>query len=244
MKTALFQRIVSLLDLDQDQSYTVLDFGCGNGELLSKISKAVAAHSRLLGTDASEAAIEQARLADSAADFECQKFTDALGYADEAFDIVVSVDTLECIPNKSALLAEVARVLRPGGRVLFAHWDWDTQVYCSQQKEVVRRLVAAFADWQQAWMEASDGQMGRKMWGLFQGSGQFRGEIQAHVLLETEYSPGRYGYDRLRDMSSLIGSEQIRTADYEGVLSEMERLQQQGKYFYSLTSYIYLGTKM
>lgn len=244
MKTGLFQRIVSLLDLEPRQSYTVLDFGCGNGELLSRISKSVAPDSRLFGTDASEAAIEQARLADSTADFRCQKFTDSLGYADETFDIVVSVDTLECVQDKSALLAEVARILRPGGRVLFAHWDWDTQVYCSQQKDVVRRLVAAFADWQQVWMDASDGQMGRKMWGLFEGTGRFRGEMQAHVLLETEYSEGRYGYDRLRDVSSLIGSDQIRTSDYEGVLSEMERLQRQGKYFYSLTSYMYVGTKI
>jgi ubiquinone/menaquinone biosynthesis C-methylase UbiE len=149
MKTELFERIVSLLDLDEKQTYAILDFGCGDGTLLSRIFESVASNSRPFGTDASETSIEKARLANCGIDFRSLKFTEALDYADEAFDIVVSVDTLECIPNKSALLAETARIVRPGGRVLFAHWDWDTQVYCSEHQDIVRRLVASFSDWQQ-----------------------------------------------------------------------------------------------
>ena len=56
---------------------------------------------------------------------------------------------------------------------MIAHWDWDTQVYFSENKTIVRKFVAAFADWQQGWMDACDGQMGRKLWGLFGRLGTF-----------------------------------------------------------------------
>jgi 2-polyprenyl-6-hydroxyphenyl methylase/3-demethylubiquinone-9 3-methyltransferase len=44
---------------------------------------------------------------------------EALPYADAAFDIVVCVDVLEHVQDLSKVLAEVARVLKPGGVFLF-----------------------------------------------------------------------------------------------------------------------------
>ncbi|HUT25781.1 MAG TPA: class I SAM-dependent methyltransferase, partial [Sumerlaeia bacterium] len=43
---------------------------------------------------------------------------DSLGFADDSFDCVVLVSTLHHIPNVSKFLAEAARVLREGGRLV------------------------------------------------------------------------------------------------------------------------------
>ena len=124
-----------------------------------------------------------------------------------------------------------------------AHWDWDTQVYSSDHKEVVRKLVAEFSDWQQGWMDASDGQMGRRLWGLFEGSGLFTGVMDSFTLLETQYEEGQYGFDRLQDLANLVKAGRIAEAEYDMFCGEMRALAESRKYFYSLNSYIYLGKK-
>ncbi|HMN30388.1 MAG TPA: hypothetical protein PKE45_19715, partial [Caldilineaceae bacterium] len=134
--------------------------------------------------------------------------------------------------------------LKPQGKVLCAHWDWDTQVYASEQSELVRQCVHAFADWQQGWMETCDGMMGRKLWGVFQRSQYFAGRIEVFTLVETRYEPGQSGYDRLQDLKSLTKSGALTLAAYQRIEQEMTRLAQCGEYFYSLNSYIYIGQKI
>lgn len=53
----------------------------------------------------------------------------------------------------------------------------------------MRKIVHAFADWQQAWMDSADGWMGRRLWDLFNSNGLFDGGVYAHVMTETVYGP-------------------------------------------------------
>ncbi len=241
MKDALYEEIVSLLSLDFAQNYNVLDIGCGGGDFLGTLSDTIGSKSMLVGIDEMDDQIISAKERYPGIGFHHEKFIDSLCYEDNSFDIVVSIDTMECVPDKTALLEEIYRILRPGGKVLFAHWDWDTQVYNSEHKACIRKFVAEFSDWQQDWMETCDGQMGRQLWGLFEGSGIYRGKISSFTLLETEYRKGKYGYDRLQDLVGLVEVGSIETAEYEMVCSEMQDLADRKQYFYSLNSYIYIG---
>ncbi|MBT8447162.1 MAG: methyltransferase domain-containing protein, partial [Gammaproteobacteria bacterium] len=145
MKQALHDKIGALLHLDANRSYKVLDLGCGRGELLAHLSTSMNPRSALVGIDESEDAIRTARNNYRSIEFLQQKLVDTLGFDDDSVDIVISVDVLECIPDRSALIDEVFRILKPGGTVLFAHWDWDTQVYNSEHKAIIRTFVAAFS---------------------------------------------------------------------------------------------------
>jgi SAM-dependent methyltransferase len=244
MTKALFKRLVALLNLQEGKPYNILDIGCGRGELLEEIALVVGAGSHLAGIDAMPAVIEAAQAKSPSIDYHSFRFTDRLPFADAEFDIVLSVDMLECIVNKGTLLHEVARILKPHGQVIFAHWDWDTQVYASEHTQLIREFIHAFADWQQDWMDASDGMMGRKLWGLFQSTKQFEGLIEVFTLLETSFQPGLCGYDRLQDLQALVDKQVISSGDYQCILEEMDTLSREGRYFYSLNSYIYTGKKM
>ena len=71
---------------------------------------------RYLGVDCSASALRIAR--DLAGDLPC-RFEEASvpPLPDEGFDVVLLLETMLAFPDKRALLAEVARVLGPGGRV-------------------------------------------------------------------------------------------------------------------------------
>jgi len=211
--------------------------------LLGAISAILPKGSTLIGIDAREKVIDDARGLYSNIDFRHEKFVDSFNFPDAGFDIVISVDALECIPNKTAVVAETNRILIPDGKVLFAHWDFDTMVYNSEHKEIIRRFVREYSDWQQGWMDACDGQMEKRLWGLFQGGGMFKGRVESFSLLETEFESGKYGYDRLQDLAVRVKQGKIDRTEYDLILHEMETLSQRSEYFYSLNSYIYFGTR-
>ena len=88
----------------------ILDLGCGDGQLTQKIA---AAGARVSGVDASAemAASARARGVDAVVGS-----AEALPHADGAFDAVFSNAALHWVRNQDAMMAEVHRVLRPGGR--------------------------------------------------------------------------------------------------------------------------------
>jgi len=244
MKKPLFEYALSKLDISQEEVYAILDFGCGNGDFLGALSKRVNAESKLVGIDAMERFIQEANSRYPGISFICRKFDGKLDFPDASFDIIVTIDVVECIGDKAALVNEFHRILKPRGKILAAHWDWDTMVYGSDNKEIARKAISSFSDWKQPWMDNCDGQMGRKLWGLFEGSGKFRGIPASFNLMETIYEKGKYGFDRMQDIAMIADKSGITKAEYEKLHSELIEKNARGQYFYSVTSFIYCGEKI
>ena len=99
----------------------VLDVGCGGGRAVAKLA-AMATEGRVSGVDHSEASVAAARRANprwiEAGRVEIrQGSVSALPYADATFDLVTAVETHFWWPDLPNDLREIARVLKPGGRV-------------------------------------------------------------------------------------------------------------------------------
>lgn len=93
----------------------VLDIGCGRGLLLHQLRKR---GWEVTGTELSDASASYARDV-----LQIDVKTGSLGeldLPDESYDTVILWHVLEHIPDPAALLAEVARILRPGGTLLVA----------------------------------------------------------------------------------------------------------------------------
>lgn len=102
----------------ESEGARVLDAACGGGLVAHPLA---AAGYRVLGVDLAPGAIEAARRRTppgTDARFETGDAT-ALPAADASFDAVLLLDMLEHIDNTPAVLAEAARVLRPGGVMVF-----------------------------------------------------------------------------------------------------------------------------
>ena len=102
----------------------VVDVGCGAGTDLLLAARRVGAHGRAIGVDMTEAmrarAVEGAR----ACGFTNVEIVNGdathLGVADATADAVISNGVLNLVPDKARAVAEMARVLKPGGRVQIA----------------------------------------------------------------------------------------------------------------------------
>lgn len=102
---------------------SLLDVGCGSGYLLARGRRRVR---RVVGLDLSLEALSAARarlerqgpprggadllLGDAA----------RLPFVGGAFDAVICTETLEHVPDDASVLAELARVLKPGGRLVLS----------------------------------------------------------------------------------------------------------------------------
>jgi SAM-dependent methyltransferase len=94
-----------------------LDVGCGEGRFCRLLrARGIAA----VGIDPTEALIEAARQRDPGGDYRLGR-AEALEFDDASFDLVVSYLTLIDIPDVAAGIAEMARVLAPGGALLIAN---------------------------------------------------------------------------------------------------------------------------
>lgn len=169
---------------------------------------------------------------------------DGLNFNDDFFDAVYSCNTLECIKNKDKLLREIARVLKPGGQVVFAHYDWDTQVFNATDKGLYRKILYTFNDWKQPWMAECDPWMGRKLHGVFESSGCFSGGVSVFVLIETEYREGFKGYYAVNDeFRALVENGMIEESEYNAFRDDILQMAENREYFYSINMYVYQGLK-
>jgi SAM-dependent methyltransferase len=115
-------------------SSRVLDFGCGSG--YGSALRAGSGHA-VDAVDVSGPAISYARERYPSPDLRFRLIAPVeevpLPYEDGTFDAVVSFQVIEHVPSVDAYLAEVARVLRPGGAFICATPDRDTRLLPRQR---------------------------------------------------------------------------------------------------------------
>jgi len=104
----------------------VLDVACGTGVVAQALAAAVGPQGRVLGVDISSAMVAAAAARAQAAGLGWAEFArmdaEALAVPAASFDLVVCALGLMYVPDVDAALREVQRVLRPGGRAVFAVW--------------------------------------------------------------------------------------------------------------------------
>lgn len=117
----LRQQTIDLAQLQRGES--ALDVGCGTGTLALEAYKRVGTTGRVCGIDPGSAQIararSKARRASLPIDFRIGVI-EKLAFPDQSFDMVFSTLMMHHLPDdlKRQGLAEIARVLKPGGRLV------------------------------------------------------------------------------------------------------------------------------
>jgi ubiquinone/menaquinone biosynthesis C-methylase UbiE len=116
--------VLEMLDATDER---VLDVGCGTGVLEARIHERFP-ETQVWGLDLSEGMLSHAKKRCRAAGERIHLVrgdSERLPFADNAFDVVTCCHSFHHYPNAKGVLAEMHRVLRPGGRLLIVDGDRD-----------------------------------------------------------------------------------------------------------------------
>ena len=102
----------------------VLDLGCGAGTDLLIAAQMTGPTGRVIGVDMTSAMLDRARASADAMGLDNvavhEALIESLPLADASVDAVISNGVIDLVPDKDAVLDEIDRVLRPGGRLQLA----------------------------------------------------------------------------------------------------------------------------
>jgi SAM-dependent methyltransferase len=102
----------------------VVDLGCGAGTDLLIAAQMTGSSGRVIGVDMTTGMLDRARA--SAAEMGLanvelhESLIESLPLDDASVDVVISNGVIDLVPDKDAVLDEIDRVLRPGGRLQVA----------------------------------------------------------------------------------------------------------------------------
>lgn len=109
----------AVLATDLQPGERVLDLACGTGRLTRDLADKVGPKGYVLGVDFSEEMLRVAKRQPAPnVEYRAGDATDLIGVEDSSFDVATIAYGARNIPDLDALFGEMARVVKPGGRVI------------------------------------------------------------------------------------------------------------------------------
>lgn len=140
------QRMAVLQALSLSVGQSTVDVGCGGGHLVRELASAVGDEGLAVGLDISEDQVANAReycIGLDAAEFYVGSAI-AMDFDNGGFDRLASIRTLEYIEDVPAALAEMKRVLKPGGVAAMVSVLWDQFRFHGADQALNERILDAF----------------------------------------------------------------------------------------------------
>jgi SAM-dependent methyltransferase len=218
----------------------VLDVGCGPGFYCAELLAEVGAAGSVVGIDGSQAMLALA--ARRCAGVENVEFHDAdatsLPVADASVDRALCVQVLEYVADPAVALAEMHRVLRPGGRVVIWDIDWATISLHSVEPIRTQRVLRAFDE------HLAHPSLPRTLAPQLRAAGFTDVEMEANAFASCEMDPETYVAAVLPGIRSFVpGHEGITEEEAKAWLAEQRTLGERGEFFMSSTQFCFVAAK-
>lgn len=230
--------VLRLLSLEPGQA--VLDIGSGPGLLARELADCVGPTGRVCGLDPSEPMLEMGRRRCADRPQVSFEHGDAAKLPFEAgsFDVVVTTQVYEYVPDIPGALAEVARVVRPGGLVAIVDTDYDSFVVHTEDPERHARILEA---WDEHFVHRG---LPRVLGAELRLAGFRLRHRVAIPMFNTEYTPSAFSFHLTKLIAGFSSGRGEATAeDARGWLAELEVLGREGRYFFSLNRYLFVAEK-
>ena len=249
--TAEWPAVMQLRDWERERLKVesgdqILDVGCGGGEVVTELAAFVEPDGRAVGLDASEQMLAAARVAAEqksvAVELHLGDATN-LPFDDDTFTATRSERTLQWVADPAAVVREMFRVTRPGGRICIIDTDWRTLLPDHPSQHLVRRFLDAMAA-----VRGDQATVGSRLVNFLRDVGAVDVEATAATHMWLEWDPDTSdapaGMFPLRFVGADIVAQGLLEADeLEQMVSEFEQRARDGRMFTSLTMFAAAGRK-
>jgi SAM-dependent methyltransferase len=226
------RRIMESLEPVSEGRY--LDVGTGTGSDALALASGLGVE--VVGVDVSRTMVDEARRRGLHEAHVAR--AEALPFADASFDGCWADRTFQHLAEPEIALAEMVRVAKPGGRVVVADPDYDTQVVDVADQHLARRVLSYRAD-----HALRNGTLAHRMGGVFVRAGLRDVSVEAAPVI-------------LRDPTALDNALGLRSwaavaherglldaADGERWEETIDRSIADGHFLYSFSLFLTAGTK-
>lgn len=219
-----------------------LEIGCGIGLLACEVASGLGPNGRMIGIDSSGDMIAAARDRAARADLGAKldfRVGDAmrLDFATATFDFVVAVQVYLYVREIEPALAEVARVLRPGGRLVIVDTDWDSCVWLTADRARHFRVLEARI------REFGQQHLPPMLPSLLQRAGLTLVNTEVHPMLNLRYEPGTFSAGLIEATPQIVTRFGIDRAEADAWADDLKSRTADGEYFFSLNRYLFLALK-
>jgi SAM-dependent methyltransferase len=220
----------------------VADLGAGEGRTLLALRERLGDAVELIAVERHEPELDPVLAGDSNVRTVVADLNKRLPFEDASLGGAVCHNTLEALVSTEAFLAEVARVLVPGGHFLLGHTDLDTVVFNSAELDLTRALVHAFADTQEEWMDSADGTIGRKLVSIARRSSFELVESLAWVEIDTEFAEGEVADRAVKRIKAAVRRDHRHelSSQLEAWVEDQRVRAAQGEFLFSVNDYAVL----
>jgi arsenite methyltransferase len=234
------QRFEVLQALALKEAERVLDVGSGPGLLAHDMALTVGAGGRICGIDISPAMLAMARRRCAECAWVEFERVDAmrLPYADGEFDAAVSTQVYEYVADLPAALAELYRVLRPGGRAVVLDTDYASLVIHTDDPVRMARVLAA---WDEHFVH---GNLPRILAPRLRAAGFRVRQRRVIPIFNPDYHANAYSHGMIEIIAAfVVGRKGVTREEAEAWAAEFAELGRQGRYFFSLNRYLFVADK-
>jgi len=217
----------------------VLDVGSGPGHYAFTMASAVGDAGRVAGVDAATHSLETAQRRCSGlanVSFYLGDVAD-LPFAEATFDAALSTQTFEYLPNVGAALAEIFRVLKPGGHVLIHDTEWDAWAWHSSDRARMHRIMEVWDH------HLADPHLLQTLGAKLTAAGFTDVGFEPLVHLETTYDPASMSAILMKFVACYVTSQGIPESEASAWADDLCSLNSRGDYFFSSNEYIFTGIK-
>lgn len=219
----------------------VLDIGCGTGDDVRDMAQLVGAAGWCVGIDQNAAMIEVARTRSEGKHLPVEFYQGSiytLNFADNTFDVTRAERVFEHLHEPERALQEMIRVTRPGGRILIASPDMDTNIIDHPNRPVTRKIQHFESD------RRPNGSAGHRLYGQFQDAGLSDLKVRAVVHMTTSY-PDMLSFLDIRErVEAARDGGAISASECNIWLTQLKQAGQAGHFFMSTNHYIVCGRKV